>query len=356
MITLNSIAIEGYKSIAKAEVELRDLNVIVGANGSGKSNFIGVFKLLKAISTTTLQNHISLSSDRFLHHGKKITQQIKAHLFMSSGDYEIDLVESKNRLLIDRENIFTDYDVDVTSQVYPIAESSLFAHSGALFRSASDKNLLRQISKMGIYHFHDATENAAVKQVSDLHDNRSFRADAKNLAAYLYLLQQNHPHSFSRIQDCIRLVAPYFEHFILEPQEIKGGFIKLEWKQKGSDAYFDAYSLSDGTLRFICLATLLMQPEPPTLILLDEPELGLHPYAIALLAEMLESAAVKSQVIIATQSVTLLNWMKPENIIVAEHDGLATTFNRPELEKLLPWLDDFSMGDIWEKNLIGGRP
>ena len=348
MITLKSIAIEGYKSIAKAEIELRDLNVIVGANGSGKSNFLDVIQLI--VKSLTAQTDFKFTpADRFLHHGVKYTNQIS--LIVKTKDFQYLLVLKEN---LDDLNPEYEEVLDFSEGRPPIIQGS--TESGKAHLKYSKSLIQNNINSFGHYHFEDTSDTAACKRTQDLHDNRFFRPDAGNLAAYLYRLKVNHPYEFSRIQDCIRLVAPYFEHFILEPQEIKGGFIKLEWKQKNSEAYFDAYSFSDGTLRFICLATLLMQPEPPALILLDEPELGLHPFAITLLAEMLADASVKSQIIVATQSVTLLNWMRPENIIVAEHDGSATTFNRPDMDKLLPWLDEFCIGELWEKNVIGGRP
>ena len=152
------------------------------------------------------------------------------------------------------------------------------------------------------------------------------------------------------------LVAPFFDSFILAPSQLNERKIKLVWRHKDSDAYFDAYSLSDGTLRFICLATLLLQPNPTELILLDEPELGLHPFAIHILAEMLEAASIPSQILLATQSVTLLNYFAIKDIIVAKKDGRQTAFHRLNEEKLRIWLDEYSLGELWEKNLLGGRP
>jgi predicted ATPase len=207
-----------------------------------------------------------------------------------------------------------------------------------------------------VYHFHDTSDTSPAKQMADVDDNRFFRFNAANLPAYLYWLQEKHPVQFRHIEEHIRLVAPFFEKFVLAPSKLNDKKIKLEWQQKGSDAYFDAYSLSDGTLRFICLATLLLQPEPPTLILLDEPKLGLHPFAIRILAEMLQVVSERVQVILATQSVTLLNNFSPQHIIVAENDGSKSTFNRLDVEKLQGWLDDFSVGELWEKNVLGGRP
>lgn len=143
---------------------------------------------------------------------------------------------------------------------------------------------------------------------------------------------------------------------MLAPSKLNESKVKLEWRQKGSDAYFDAYALSDGTLRFICLATLLLQPTPPALILLDEPELGLHPFAIRILAEMLDAASKRVQVLLATQSVTLLNNFAPQDVLVASNDGLRTTFERVDGTKLKSWLDDFSLGELWDENVLGGRP
>jgi predicted ATPase len=187
-------------------------------------------------------------------------------------------------------------------------------------------------------------------------DNRFFRPDAANLPAYLYWLQEKHPVQFRYIEEHTRLVAPFFDRFVLAPLKRNEGKIKLEWRHKGSDAYFDGYSLSDGTLRFICLATLLLQPDPPALILLDEPELGLHPFAIRILAEMLEAASQKVQVILATQSVTLLDNFAPKDIIVAENDGRGSIFKRLDEAELEGWLEDYSIGELWEKNVLGGLP
>ena len=134
--------------------------------------------------------------------------------------------------------------------------------------------------------------------------------------------------------------------------------IRLEWLHVGSDAYFDASSLSDGSLRFIALATLLLQPESlrPPVVLLDEPELGLHPFAITLLASMLKHAAVDSQIIVATQSPVLLDHFEPEDVLVAERVNRATKLSRLDDDKLHAWLEDYSLGQLWEKNEFGGRP
>ena len=187
-------------------------------------------------------------------------------------------------------------------------------------------------------------------------DNRKFHPDGSNLAPYLYYLKKACSDDYKNIVDAVRMVTPFFDTFSLSPHRLNPDHIRLEWKERGCVSCFDATALSDGTLRFICLATLLLQPEPPCLILIDEPELGLHPYAIKLLSALLKSASEKSQIIVSTQSVTLVNQFEPSNILIADREGEQTLFRRPDKEKLGTWLEDYTLGELWEKNIIGGRP
>lgn len=209
-----------------------------------------------------------------------------------------------------------------------------------------------------IYHFHDTSNSAKVKRTVNLNDNRRLREDASNLAAYLYFLKEKEPAYYRNIVDTVRMVAPFFDDFDLRPNSLNPDKIKLEWRERGSDAYFDANSLSDGTLRFISLVTLLLQPPGrlPSTILLDEPELGLHPYAITILANLLRSAAEHTQVIVATQSVTLVNQFEPDDIIVVDRVKDQSVFVHLGAAEIDSWLDDYGLGDLWEKNVFGGRP
>jgi len=134
--------------------------------------------------------------------------------------------------------------------------------------------------------------------------------------------------------------------------------IRLEWSHLGTDAYFDASSISDGTLRFIALATLFLQPRRfrPSVILVDEPELGMHPYAITLLASLMKLASVNTQVIVATQSSLLLDHFEPEDVLVADRVHGGTRLTRLDSAELESWLEEYSLGQLWEKNELGGRP
>jgi predicted ATPase len=220
------------------------------------------------------------------------------------------------------------------------------------------RNIVQAVERWSSYHFHDTSDASPPKRTQDVDDNRSLRSDGGNLAAYLFRLSHQFPETFARIVECIRRIAPFFAEFKLEPLAINPGKIKLEWRQHQSDSYLDGAALSDGTLRFICLATLLLQPDSlmPSLILLDEPELGLHPAALTLLVEMLRSASDRHQILAATQSATMLDQLTPDEVIVAEQLDGASTFRRLDEASLRDWLDEYGLAELWLKNVLGGRP
>jgi predicted ATPase len=189
-----------------------------------------------------------------------------------------------------------------------------------------------------------------------INDNAYLRPDARNLASFLYLLRDSYPASYQRIVKTIRLVAPFFGDFYLRPSPKNKEVIELEWFERGQDIPFKAHLLSDGTLRFMCLATVFLQPEDlkPQTILVDEPELGLHPYAITVLASLIRTTS--KQVIVSTQSVELLNEFEASDVIVVDRDEGKSYLHRLNQQELEAWLLDYSLGELWRKNILGGRP
>lgn len=363
MPQLDKIRVAGFKSVRDQEVELRPLNVLIGANGAGKSNFIAAFRLLNDILNENLQVAVGRAggADRLLFFGRKQTDEILLRLQFGRNAYLCRLVPTADDSLVFQEE-----------QVYfqgrdhgtPYSESLGSGHKETALRRAASAvsrvtiadHVVRAIESWKIYHFHDTSEAARVRQTGDLDDNERLRPDASNLAAFLYRLQETHAEVFQNIVDTIRLVAPFFGKFNLRPDPLNPRKIRLEWQENGSDAYFDAHDLSDGTLRFISLTTLLLQPKPPTTILLDEPELGLHPYAITVLAELFRSAAERTQMLVSTQSVTLVNQLQPEDAIVVDRENRESVFRRFGEDEIAAWLDDYALGELWEKNVLGGRP
>lgn len=335
---IDSITVSGFKSIRNIDdFQLRPINVMIGANGAGKTNFIEAFSFLRAINGRQgLIRYVRRAggAERLLHFGSRFTGQIQ-FLVSFSGEserYEVSLAPTADDLLYRR--------------LQPVG----------YFRRA--RHLRDQIDSWRTYHFHHTKTGSPLRTSSKLENNRYLREDGSNLAAFLYRLRGDFGGSYDQIKSIIQKAAPFFEDFILEPLLLQESTIQLEWRHRGSDEYFDAAALSDGTLRFIALTTLFLQPAQlqPSVILLDEPELGLHPLAVSLLAAMIRQASVETQVIVATQSPILLDHFDPEEVIVADRENGATRFTRRTSAELEEWLEEYSLGQLWEKNEIGGRP
>jgi predicted ATPase len=359
MPSLSSITISGYKSIRELkDFELTNLNVLIGANGAGKSNFISIFRLLNEMYEQRLQLYVQKQGgpDALLHFGRKVSKKIHAEFYFNQNGYNFDLTPTAdNRLIFESEKCIF---IGTTNNKHYIEPLGTGHHQSNL-KTAKGKysDYVRPaLERWKIYHFHDTGETANIKQPHSASDNLRLKSDAANLAAYLQMLNKKHPDEYSRIVDTIRFVAPFFGDFVhREDQE----YIELEWTQQGnSDTPFKAHMLSDGTLRFICLATLLLQPTRllPSTILIDEPELGLHPYAISILADIFKQVAEERQLIVSTQSVELVNELSPEDVIVVDQDEGASTFKRFSQEELSEWLKEYSLGELWKRNILGGRP
>lgn len=382
MKTLHRIEIEGFKSIAQTTLELGDLNVVIGANGTGKSNLIAVFRLLESSLNGRLQHYTGIQggADRLLHHGRKVTSICRFGFTGIDFSYGLTLEPNvKNRFVVAEESLayqgrfhrFTAASDE--ADLYRLEQEVLVSRDtegnpldgGKLFDMPELTNPTpegipilpdRVLESIRAFHFHDTSDAAPCRQDAEIRDARELHAEGRNLPAFLYRLREQHAPIYRRIVEHIRLVAPFFDDFILTPSPDNDRMIRLEWRHRDSDGYFDAHSLSDGTLRFICLATLLLQPNPPRLILLDEPELGLHPLAIHILAEMLDAAAERTQILLATQSVTLLDQFSLDQVIVADYQGRSTRFTRLAPQDFAAWLEHFSVGELWQKNVLGGRP
>ena len=361
---LSQININNFKSIRKLSISLNEINVLIGPNGAGKSNFIQFFKLLNNIVTQNLQNYIAKNgnADSFLHFGRRNAESFSGELSFGRNDYFFELTAtSENSLFFSKEitKYYNPYVANTSSRNLSNGnkETNLIKEYNVDRKKGVIYYVLRSMVNWRVYHFHDTSSTSKVKQDGDINDNRMFRRDASNLAAFLYVLQEKHSEHFIRIENTIKLIAPFFEKFQLEPLALNKEKIRLEWKHVGSDEYFNANHLSDGTLRMICLITLLLQPDLPDTIIIDEPELGLHPAAIELLSSLIKSVAANNkQIICSTQSVTFLNHFEPEDIIVVDRNNGESLFKRLNKDTLTEWLNEYAIGELWEKNVLGGRP
>ncbi len=368
---IRKLTIEGFKSIRKLEdFELRSLNVLIGANGAGKSNFVGFFRLLRELIDQRLQLALATEggADACLYLGPKVTRRLAGQLYFGLNRYEFALTPTADNRLVFAE--------EVVSYKGPLGSTRKSLGSGHAESKLKDRkddpgvtakhgvpyHVFKAVSSWVVYHFHDTSATAGVRRQGPINDNESLRPTAENLAAFLYCIRQTHPTHYGKIRDVVRLAAPFFDDFKLRPAPMNPDLIQLEWLQKESDYPFLASQLSDGTLRFICLATALLQPSLPAAVLFDEPELGLHPYALTLLGNLFQQAAKQfgnfglSQVIVSTQSAPLLNEFAPEDVVVVERTQGQSTFRRLESAQLSEWLEEYALGELWQKNVLGGRP
>jgi predicted ATPase len=366
---IDEITLSGFKSIRElGSFRLGSLNVLIGANGSGKSNFVSLFSLLRELVEERLELAVNRAggADRHLYLGPKKTKRIEATLQFGWNEYQFSLEPtSDNRLIFTDERIV--YLAKPGMQTMPVNESIGTGHSESKLKqeakSGSHKRIAdyvyRGVSSWTQYHFHDTSPAAAIRRTGPLHDCERLRDDGENLAAFLYRIREEDEAAYSLIVDTIRLAAPFFREFKLRPRKKRGHApeIDLEWRQSKSDYPFHVSQLSDGTLRFMALATALLQPVPPATIVIDEPELGLHPTALDLLGSLIRQAAQRTQVIISTQSAALLNAFEPQQVVVVDRCRGESQFRRLSPDDLHVWLKDkYTLGEIWQKGLCGGEP
>jgi predicted ATPase len=339
MPALDYITIEGFKSIASiSKLEMRPINLLIGPNGAGKSNFIGAFSFLQSLMFGHLQTTVRKAggADQILHFGAKTTKQL--HFLVSFrgevNQYGVWLqAGADDSLFVAHETCYF-----WNKQLYsrPFSDG-LTPRDGGREAGISGPDLTRTASwvkaRIGgwrVYHVHDTSETSPMRRTCSVADNEFLRPDGSNLAAFLYFLEQKHPDSFRMITRTVQQIAPFLDAFVLRPERLNEDTIRLAWKHKNSDQYFHTSSLSDGTLRFIALTTLFMQPAEfrPSVILVDEPELGLHPAAVTLLASLARHASTTTQVVMSTQSPLLLDHFEPEDVLVASRHSGATQVER----------------------------
>ncbi len=359
---LDRLEVSGFRSIQSTDLTFAPLNVLIGANGSGKSNLLSAFELLGALADDRLAVYARERGgpDALLHNGPKFTSRFEFVVEFEPARYSVQIAfDDDGKAFAAREGFAQRMPDGAFRPVHDFLTQG-GANRPALLLEAkalpAGQAVLEALRGFRVYHFHDTSRNSAVRRACELGDNQFLRTDASNLAAWLYLLRTTAPDAYQRIVAAVQQVAPFFRDFDLRPDPSDTSRIRLEWRERDSDRYCSPSRLSDGTLRFICLAAALLQPNPPALLVIDEPELGLHPYAIVQLAALLRVAAHKSRVLVASHSVTLVNQLEPEDLIIAERVAGASQFRRPTPAEVATWLDDYSLGELWEKNVLGARP
>ncbi len=370
MSKIDKLTLSGFKTIKNVDnLKFDNINIFIGANGSGKSNIVSFFEMISYMMTEALEEYVVNNgfASSMLYHGQKITREIEGSISFKSisgkSDYSFRLVHTANdRFLIMEESIkylkdgyrkpFDKYLDDGGYKESKLKEVAYTDKTAKYIRSF--------LSNIRVFHFHDTSKTAYIHQARPIESSSYLMSDGGNLAPFLYKLKKDFPRYYDRIVEYIRMIAPFFDTFILTPT---GNSIILNFKEKNSDLELNSSKLSDGTIRFICLTTLLLQPKEsmPNIIIIDEPELGLHPFAIDILSEMINIASRNAQIFITTQSERLLNQFEPEKIIVIdrkkdEFGRFYSHFNKLNRKELSSWLEYYTLSDVWNSNIIGGRP
>ena len=359
MPRLKNVIVKGFRSIKEMNLELGPINVCIGANGAGKSNLIEFFKMINELTAGRLQQYIATTgrATANLHFGPQVTPQLEAELTFeadqSRDSYGMRLFYAAGDSLVFAEETlsFLGRGYDSPRQI-----SLGSGHQEALVRANIEDqpliNILRNyLNRCRVYHFHDTSQTARIRRHCNVGDTRWLMPDAANLAAILYRMKSMNEVTYRRIVRDIAQIAPFFEDFDLEPAHPLETDILLNWRHRKSDLVFGPHQLSDGTLRAMCLIALLQQPvdDLPYLIIVDEPELGLHPHALELISSLFRAASKHVQILISTQSSTFVDAFDPGDIVVVDRISEATTFQRPRPEVLDSWLEDYSLGEIRDR-------
>ncbi|MDE5876969.1 MAG: AAA family ATPase [Muribaculaceae bacterium] len=355
---MDSITVKGYKSFKSITVPLKKINILIGSNGAGKSNFLSLFELLGNTYEGYLARSVAQSGgvDKLLHKGRKMTDRISIEVKENKNSYRLDLMESDGRMIVEKEELgYLLYPAHWTYNNIASykTEAELKDYQGTT-REDYIKNYMSQIKK---FHFHDTGRKSPFTGESNIvNDSYHLYSQGDNLAAFLYEIKNNYPLVYKRIVMVIQSIAPFFHDFYLMPNE--SGGIRLQWRDKFSEVIYGPNDLSDGTIRFIALTVLFMQPNLPKVIVIDEPELGLHPVAIEKLSGLIKIAANRgTQVIAATQNAELISNFQPSDILIVDQRDGQSIIQRLDANELSQWLNDYTLGDLWKQRIIkGGQP
>ena len=377
MEKLTQITVRGFRSFRELDLTLGDLTVLVGANGAGKSNLVAFFNMVSYLLSGQLDLYVARKggASSLLHYGPKRSPVASAELVFEStsvvNKYGFTVAfAAPDRFVFTDEHLWyhnhgapkpftrTLGTGHLESRLWEIAgepEDSSLRKVARVFRS--------RLSELEVYHFHDTSESANIRLTQDVHRNRELLSNGGNLGSFLYMLQEGYPAHFERIVSTVRIAVPYIERLILTPDQANPERILLRWRDRNSDYEFGPHQLSDGSLRAIALITALMQPEKllPGVLVIDEPELGLHPRAVVLVGRLIKAVSAKRQVILSTQSPRLVAGFAPEDVVVADRleDPLGygeSRFKRLTSDELKGWLTDYDLGALFEMNVTGGGP
>ena len=372
---LDKITIQGFKSIRSLEEFPLNhgLNIFIGANSAGKSNFVEFFRLMEKMALKDLNGYVAQfgGAETFFFQGSEVTEAITVELRFPDNGYYFQLhPTTTDKVLVGFERAFSKAeqeglqffkeDVILKPCTSKEGESMLFHGHSKPGGNSIELAVRQTIESWQVYHFQNTSPFSSLRKPASIHNQAELFPDGSNLSAFLWSLKQRNEASYEKIVNAVQFIFPAFEDFELKPEKLGDASdnrtVKLCWKQKGTRYVFQPWQMSDGTLRYLTLVTALMQPNPPSTIIIDEPELGLHPNALGFIAGLMHSVSHKTQLIVATQSPDLLKTMEPEDVVVVHNRDGESIFERLEREPLAAWIEEYSLSDLWLKNVIQAGP
>ena len=371
MATLHRLTVRGFKSIGSLEeFELRGVNVLIGANGAGKSNLLDVFRSVSELADGRWHVHVKQEggADALLHGGRRKTPRLEIALSFDRGHYyySFSAEAAGDDLVLGTEWLSP----GAAQEAEPVTARRLLSGRSSGWSGEAVKDNLRDLAiyrlstyalsgirDWRVYHFGDTSRVSGMRCPQEVRDNLRLKADGSNLAPFLRFLRERHPRRLQDIVKTVRIAAPFFGDFVYRKDVEER--VELEWYHRDDrDTPLGPGQISDGLLRFVCVATVLLQPPElqPDPIIIDEPELGLHPTALTLLAEMVRGASEARRVVLSTQSADLVSEFDPEDVVVVNRRDGESVFERLDSDVLQDWLEEYSVGQLWKAEVFGGGP
>lgn len=382
MNKINHIKVSGFRRLKEIDLPVRPLMVLIGANGVGKTSLLDVFSLLSSSASGGLSatmsemggitsvltrddaETLSLFVDMAVPSYRPIEYDI--HLVPKGVSYAIsyEMLSQARDGYSGRFKHIESYDGDIRyfeidkeqlvrpSWEHDPLETSLY-QVPKMFRQPEE--LRRILGSVTRYHALDVGQRAPVKLPQQMKPANLPGAHGEDLVPYLYYLRESNRNRYETIEDTLRVAFPTFECLNFPP--VAAGMLAMTWKDKGFNKPFFMQELSEGTLRFLWLVSLLQSPGLSTITMIDEPEVSLHPELLGILADLMREAANRTQLVIATHSDRLIRFLKPGEVVVMDNDldgyTSATWGDKLDLEE---WLNEYSLDEVWRMGRMGGRP
>lgn len=378
MTRFREISIKGFRRLANVQLELRPLSVLIGANGIGKTSVLDVFSLL----ASSAQGSLNVALGELGGLSALITYDSADELALGiSMEIEKDAQTQSYSLAIQPRGHSYIIAEEVLHQVHgPFEYNSVESHGGdvryhekgEVIRPTWDHNPLetslaqvpkvflwpedfrRRLASSTFYHALDVEPRSPVRLPQPMRPAGLPGKNGEDLIPCLYYLREANRDRFEAIEDSLHAVFPDFERLDFPP--VAAGTLALVWRDRRFSKPLYADQLSEGMLRFLWLVTLLQSPDLPTVTLIDEPEVSLHPELLNLLADLFREASQHTQLVVATHSDRLVRFLKPSEVVAFDsaNDGMAklTWADKLDLEE---WLAEYSLDEVWSRGLMGGR-